>query len=391
MNHQSSFRRANRIASIEISEIVQLTEQANTLRATGKDILALSTGEPDFPTPAHVIVAANKAALNGLTRYPATMGAPALRDPIADMSSTQRENVIISTGAKQVLANAMLATLNPGDEVIIPAPYWTSYSDIVALAYGIARVIPCAMNQGYKLTPAQLKAAIKPQSRWLMLNSPSNPSGAIYTAAELQAFADVLRDHPNVMILVDEIYRHLSYTAFVSFVDIAPDLQDRILIVDGVSKAYSMTGWRIGWGIGPAAMIKAMGAVQGQVTSGASSISQAAALEAISGDQSLLKDRLDIFTKRRDMVVSSLNDITGITCLEPDGAFYAFPNIEGAIKRKVLDSDAAFCRALLDQTGLAIVPGRAFGAPGHARISFACAESALEDGLSRLTAFMNEN
>ncbi|MEJ2020903.1 MAG: pyridoxal phosphate-dependent aminotransferase [Maritimibacter sp.] len=363
MNVHSEFRRARRIAAMEISEIVQLSERAAALRAAGKDVVALSTGEPDFPTPAHVVDAANAAALAGKTRYPATLGTPELRDAIARENGVHRAEVIVSTGAKQVLANAMLATLDAGDEVIMPAPYWTSYSDIVAMAGGSPVVLPCGMEQGFKLLPEQLEAAITPKTRWLMLNSPSNPSGAIYSTDEQRALADVLGRHPHVMILVDEIYAHLSFEPFTSFKEIAPELAERMLVVNGVSKAYSMTGGRIGWGIGPAEMIRAMGAVQGQVTSGASSISQAAALAA-------------------------LNAIPGVHCPTPDGAFYVFPNMTEAMEMGGYASDADLCSALLDEAGVAIVPGRAFGLPGHARLSFAYSDAELDAGLERMSAHL---
>ncbi len=382
------FRRASRIARLEISEIVQLSERAAALRAAGRDVIALSTGEPDFPTPQPVIEEANSAALAGKTRYPATLGTPELRDAIARQNHVTRSEVIVSTGAKQVLANAMLASLDPGDEVIMPAPYWTSYSDIVAMAGGTPVVVPCPMAQGFKLSPAQLEDAITPKTRWLMLNAPSNPSGAIYSVSEQRALAEVLARHPHVLILVDEIYEHLSYGPFSSFKSVAPELVDRMLIVNGVSKAYAMTGWRIGWGIGPADMIRAMGAVQGQVTSGASSISQAAALAALEGDQALLAERCGLFRARRDMVVAALNEIPGITCPLPDGAFYAFPDISGAMALGGYRSDAELCTALLDDAGVAIVPGRAFGLPGHARLSFAYSEADLEEGLKRIAGFV---
>ena len=384
MADSTGFRRAQRIASLEISEIVQLTERAAGLRAAGRDVIALTTGEPDFPTPPHVISAAHQAALAGQTRYPATLGTPVLRDAVAREYGVSRGQVIVSTGAKQVLANAMLASLDPGDEVIIPAPYWTSYSDIVRLAGGRPVVLPCPAAQGFRLTLAQLQAAITPATRWVMLNAPSNPSGAIYSPEEQRALADVLVRHPHVLVLVDEIYQHLSYVPFTSFRDVAPELAGRMLIVNGVSKAYSMTGWRIGWGIAPEAMIRAMGAVQGQVTSGASSISQAAALAALTGDQSLLAERRAVLKARRDMVVASLNALPGVVCPVPDGAFYVFPDITGAMARGGFASDADFCAALLDRAGVAVVPGRAFGMPGHIRLSFAYSETELETGLTRI-------
>ncbi|SMD10803.1 aspartate aminotransferase [Fulvimarina manganoxydans] len=389
MTASQAFRRSARIASLEISEIVQITERAASLRAEGADIVALSTGEPDFPTPPHVVEAAHQAALAGRTKYPATLGTPELRDLIASQNGVGRANVIVSTGAKQVLANAMLASLDPGDEVVMPAPYWTSYSDIVALAGGNPVVVPCTMEAGFRITPERLDAAITPRTRWVMLNSPSNPTGAIYSRDELRALAGVLKRHPHVMVLVDEIYDHLSFTDFASMREVVPELSDRMLIVNGVSKAYAMTGWRIGWGIGPTDMIAALGAVQGQITSGASSISQAAAVAALSGPQELLAERLAILRDRRDLVVSRLNAMPGITCPVPDGAFYVFPDVTGAMAAKGLATCAEFCTSLLETQGLALVPGRAFGLPGHLRLSFAYSQANLEAGLDRLERFLS--
>lgn len=356
------------------------------LRGEGHDVTALSTGEPDFPTPEHVIAAAHEAASRGETKYPPTAGTVTLRDAIAERAGVERESVVVSTGAKQVLANAMLATLNPGDEVIIPTPYWTSYSDIVAMAGGKVVTVPCSMAEGFKLTADKLAAAITPRTRWIMLNSPSNPSGAIYSAGEIEALAEVLQQYPHVWVLSDEIYEHLSYQPFVSFAAAAPALRDRLLIVNGVSKAWAMTGWRIGWGIGPAELIKAMIVVQGQVTSGACSISQAAALAALEGEESLLGDRRNEFEARRNLIVDRLNAVPGIECPIPDGAFYVFPNIEGLIETGRFSSDAEVCDWFLNEAHVAIVPGRAFGLPGHARISFAYARSDLEKGLDRIEA-----
>lgn len=383
-----AFRRSGRISDIHLSEIVRIAERARALRAEGRDVVSLSTGEPDFPTPDHVIAAAHRAAEDGLTTYPPTMGTVALRAALADQCGVSPAQVIVSTGAKQVLANAMLATLDQGDEVIMPAPYWTSYSDIVTMAGGQAVVLPCDMAQGFKMSAAQLSDAITDRTRWVMLNSPSNPSGAIYSPQEQSELAEVLRAHPHVMVLVDEIYAHLSYAAFTSFADVAPDLAGRTLIVNGVSKAYAMTGWRIGWGIGPVDLIRAMGVVQGQVTSGACSIAQAAALAAVTGDQLLLGERRIAMRGRRDRMVAALNAMPGISCLLPDGAFYVFPDIRGAMAAGGFATDAEFCAALLEQCGVAIVPGRAFGLPGHARLSFAYAEDEIDEALTRLAKFI---
>ncbi|MGI9368556.1 MAG: pyridoxal phosphate-dependent aminotransferase [Ruegeria sp.] len=378
-NSLGEFRRAGRLAGIELSEIVQITEHAARLRTEGVDVVALSTGEPDFPTPAHVIEAAHRAALDGQTRYPATAGTPALRSAIAEQAATEPANVVVSTGAKQVLAGAFLATLDPGDEVITTAPFWTSYADMVKLAGGVPVVLDCPGEQDFKLTPEQLEEAITPRTRWLLLNTPSNPTGAVYSGEELRQLAVVLERHPQVWVISDEIYQHLCYVPFTSFVSAVPGLADRTLIVNGVSKAYSMTGWRIGWGIGPAPLIKAIVAVQGQITSGACSIAQAAALAALTGPQDLLEKRLGEMRARRDLVVHGLN-AAGLNCALPDGAFYVFPKTPAK-----MPVDHEFCRYLLDEAGVALVPGRAFGMAGHLRLSFAYATESLTEGLARIT------
>ncbi|WP_170373422.1 pyridoxal phosphate-dependent aminotransferase [Ruegeria arenilitoris] len=377
-NSSSGFRRAGRLDGIELSEIVQISERAAQLRAQGVDVIALSTGEPDFPTPPHVVEAAHKAALEGQTRYPATAGTPALRAAIAEQAGVEPAQVIVSTGAKQVLAGAFLATLDSGDEVITTAPFWTSYADMVKLAGGVPVVLDCPREQGFKLTPEQLEAAITPRTRWLLLNTPSNPTGAVYSEAELQALGAVLEQHPQVWVTSDEIYQHLAYVPFTPFTQAVPALADRTLTVNGVSKAYSMTGWRIGWGIGPAPLIKAMAAVQGQITSGACSIAQAAALAALTGPQDLLAERRAAMRARRDLVVAGLN-AAGLDCPVPDGAFYVFPQTPAA-----MPSDPEFCRHLLDHAGVAVVPGRACGMPGHFRLSFAYDTDSLTQGLRRI-------
>ncbi|MBO9447345.1 pyridoxal phosphate-dependent aminotransferase [Ruegeria sp. R14_0] len=372
------FQRAERLQGIELSEIVRISEHAARLRAQGVDVVALSTGEPDFPTPDHVVEAANRAAVDGQTRYPATAGTPALREAIAAGAGAQPENVIVSTGAKQVLSGAMMATLNPGDEVITAAPFWTSYADMVTLAGGVPTILSCPAEQGFKLRPGQLEAAITPRTRWVLLNTPSNPTGAVYSKTELQALGAVLKKHPQVWVVSDEIYQYLSYVPFTPFVQAVPELADRTLTVNGVSKAYSMTGWRIGWGVGPVPLIKAMIAVQGQITSGACSIAQAAALEAITGPQDLLSERRKAMRVCRDLVVDGLNR-AGLECAVPDGAFYVFPKTPAK-----MPVDHEFCRYLLDEAGVALVPGRAFGMPGHLRLSFAYATESLQEGVRRI-------
>lgn len=382
----ASFRRATRLGGIELSEIVEISERAARLRAEGRDILSLSTGEPDMPTPPHVVAAAHRAALEGKTKYPPTAGLQELRAAIAAHHGVEASQTIVSTGAKQVIANSMLATLDAGDEVIMPAPYWTSYADIVRLCGGVPVEVACPMDQEFKLTKGQLEAAITPRTRWLMLNSPANPSGAIYSRAEISALAEVLDRHPQVWVLADEIYEHLSFVRFTSMAEAAPRLRDRMLIVNGASKAWSMTGWRIGWGVGPADLIKAMIAVQGQVTSGACSVAQWAALAALQGDPAILEERLAILGARRRRVVDGLNAIPGMTCPEPDGAFYVFPSIEGLLKANGgrFEDDADVCAWLMETAGVAVVPGRAFGLAGHLRLSFAYGDATLVDGLSRI-------
>lgn len=386
MNIESPIRRAKRMAGLEISEIVQIAERAMALKRAGRSVVSLATGEPDFPTPPHVIMAAHQAALAGQTRYPPTQGTAELRAAVAADAGVTPAEVIISTGAKQVIANAMLATLDPGDQVLMPAPYWTSYSDIVSMAGGAASVIACAMEDGFKLSADRLAAALTPRTRWIMLNAPSNPSGAIYSADEIDALAKVLRRFPQVMILADEIYEHLNFVPFTRFADAAPDLRSRLLTVNGASKAWSMTGWRIGWGIGPAPLVSAMVAVQGQVTSGACSVAQAAAVAALTGDPALISTRREALRARRDRVVAGLNAIPGFDCPCPDGAFYVFPRITGAMQACGFTTDAAFCDWLLETAGVAIVPGRAFGLPGHARLSFAYSDQELDDGVARIAA-----
>lgn len=392
------FRRSARIDAVELSEILRISELADALKREGRDIITLGTGEPDFPTPAPVIHAAHRAALAGETTYTLTAGTIALREAIA--SACERENgyrpataeIIVSTGAKQVLYNAFAATLDPGDEVLIPAPYWTSYPDIVTVCDGRPVILPTSAATGFRVTPDQLHAAIGPKTRWLLLNSPSNPSGAVYSSEDLEALAEVLRAAPHVGIMVDEIYQHISYVPFRSFRAVAPDLSERTLIINGVSKSYAMTGWRIGWGIGPKRLVSAMIAVQSQITSGASSVSQAAAVAALAGDQQLLAERCDDFRERRDMTVAALNATGLLRCPSADGAFYLFPDCTAAFGKqtregRTISTDADFCEALLAAEGVALVPGRAFGTPGHIRLSYAYSRASLREAATRIARF----
>lgn len=395
MNKKSGFIRSQRASSLQVSEIVRISEAAISLRDKGRDILTFGTGEPDFPTPEHVIEAAHVAAKTGQTKYPPTQGIGPLRKAIvADWERTtgvlaEPSQVIVSNGAKQVISNAFLATIDPGDEVIVPTPYWTSYSDIIATCEGVLGPLQTHAENQFRLQPEDLSKAITDKTRWLMLNSPGNPSGALYPRENLRRLADVLIEHPQVMILADEIYQHISYDEFASFRSVAPELADRTLIVNGVSKAYSMTGWRIGWGIGPTEMIAPMTAVQGQSTSGASSISQAAATAALSGPQELLASRLRDFRDRRDFVVEQINATSLLKCEPPGGAFYVFPDCSGVIGKRrpggqKIGTDADFCDFLLNDFGVALVPGRAFGAPGHFRISYAYSMADLTEGCARI-------
>jgi aspartate aminotransferase len=392
------FRRAARIATVELSEILQISEAAAAMKKAGRDVISLGTGEPDFPTPAPVIDAAYRAAEAGQTTYTATAGTAELRAAIA--ADCERVNgfrpepseVIVCTGAKQVIFNAMFATLEPGDEVVVGAPYWTSYPDIIGVCGGRPVIVPTTAETGFAITADQLRAAITPRTRWLLLNSPGNPSGAVYSLGRLQALAEVLRENPHVGIIADEIYQHICYVPYTSFRTVAPDLADRTLIVNGVSKSYAMTGWRIGWGIAPKRLIEAMVAVQGQITSGASSVSQAAALAALTGDQQLLAERNDDFRTRRDLVRDALNATGLIRCGSADGAFYLFPDCTATFGKTApngtrIERDADFCRALLETEGVALVPGRAFGVPGHFRLSYAYSRASLTEACHRIARF----
>ena len=391
-------RPARRMASVGLSEIVRVSEAAAALKAAGRDVISLGTGEPDFPTPPHVIEAAHAAALAGDTKYTATQGTLALRRAIAEACA--RDNgytaspaeIIVSSGAKQVIFNAFFATLDEGDEVIIAAPYWTSYSDMVTVCGGKPKIIPTTGAEGFRLAPAALAAAITPRTRWLLLNSPGNPSGAVLSAEGQAALAEVLRAHPHVAVLSDEIYQHISYVPFTSFRIAAPDLADRTLIVNGVSKFASMTGWRLGWGIGPAPLIKLMAEVQGQVTSGASSISQAAAIAALLGPQDYIAPRREAFQRRRDLVATALNATGRLNCPLPDGAFYLYVDCSPCFGLTTpagvkLTDDASFCAELLAQEGVAVVPGRAFGLPGCFRLSYAYDEPSLARAAVAITRF----
>jgi aspartate aminotransferase len=391
---------ADALGRIKPSATIAVTDKARELKAAGMDVIGLGAGEPDFDTPDNIKDAAIKAIRDGKTKYTAVDGIPELKQAVAQKFA--RENGIdykaseisIGTGAKQVLYNALMATVNPGDEVVIPAPYWVSYPDMVALAGGTPVPVPATMDSGFKISPAALEKAITPKTKWLIFNSPSNPSGAAYTHAELRALADVLLKHPHVWIMTDDMYEHLVYDGFefATFVEVEPALKERTLTVNGVSKAYAMTGWRIGYAGGPTSLIKAMATIQSQSTSNPSSISQWAAVEALTGPQDFIPKNAEIFRKRRDLVVSMLNQAAGIACPKPEGAFYVYPSCKGAIgkatpKGKRLAGDDDFVTALLEEEGVAVVQGSAFGLGPFFRISYATSMEMLEEACTRIQRF----
>jgi aspartate aminotransferase len=380
---------------IKPSPTIAVTQKARELRAAGKDVIGLGAGEPDFDTPDNIKNAAIKAIKSGDTKYTAVDGTPALKKAIVD--KFKRENKInyttdqitVGTGGKQVLYNAFMATLNKGDEVIIPAPFWVSYPDMVLLAGGKPKIVKCTEQEGFKLTPSKLKKAITKKTKWLILNSPSNPTGAGYTKKEIQNLAKVLIKNKKVHILSDDIYEHIKYDNF-NFFTIAqiPQLKDRTLTMNGVSKSYAMTGWRIGYAAGPKDIIKAIGKIQSQSTSNPSSISQAAAVEALNGNQSFIKNRSKAFKERRNFVVQSLNNIDGINCLTPEGAFYVFPSCKGLLNKKTgLKTDTEFVQKLLEKSNVAVVQGSAFGLDGYFRISYATSMKNLQKAMSRIKSF----
>ena len=368
-----------------------ITQTARDMRAAGRDVISLSAGEPDFDTPEHIRRAATQAMNAGATRYTAVDGIPELKAAI--IGKFKRDNTLsytpgqitVAPGGKPVLFNALAVTVGAGDEVIIPAPCWVSYPAMVKLCGAAPIVVPCHAATGFKLTPAALEAAITPKTKWLMLNSPSNPTGAAYTADELHALAEVLRRYPQVLILCDDIYEHLVYDdfKFATMAQVAPDLFDRTLTMNGVSKAYAMTGWRIGYGGGPEWLIAAIRKYMGQTTSNPASISQWGAVAALNGDQSFLDGWRETYAKRRDRVVARLNAMTGISCLTPPGAFYAFADVSS-----ITADDAAFALRLLEETGVASVPGSAFHAPGHIRLSYAAALPELDAAMDRIKGFL---
>jgi aspartate aminotransferase len=394
---------AERLDRIQPSLTIAISTVARRMIAEGKNVISLSQGEPDFDTPQNIKDAAIRALQNGETKYTDVSGTRALRQAVAEKFRRDSgieytpEEIIVSTGAKQVLFNAMVATLNAGDEVIIPSPCWVSYPDIVTLADGKPVLVPCGQNTGFKLRPEDLEAAITPKTRWFMLNNPSNPTGAAYSAEELKAITDVLLRHPHVWVLTDDIYDSLVYGGFKAgtIVAVEPRLKDRTLTVHGVSKAYAMTGWRIGFAGGPVALIKAMDKLQSQSTSNPNSIAQAAAIEALTGPQDSVEAMRLVFEARRDLVVQMLNEAPGMTCGTPDGAFYVYPSIAGCIGKTskggvLIKDDEAFALTLLAEAGVATVHGAAFCFPGYIRISYANATEELREACTRIQRFCRE-
>ncbi|NVK07219.1 MAG: pyridoxal phosphate-dependent aminotransferase [Marivivens sp.] len=388
------------LSRVKPSPTIAMTTKAQELKAAGRDVIGLSAGEPDFDTPQNIKDAAIAAINAGKTKYTAVDGIPELKQAICD--KFRRENglsyepaqVTVGTGGKQVLYNAFMATLNAGDEVVIPAPYWVSYPDMVLLGGGTPVIVECTLENQFKLTAEQLEAAITPKTKWFLFNSPSNPSGAGYSWDELKALTDVLMRHPHVWVMTDDMYEHLVFDdfKFCTPAQVEPGLYDRTLTVNGVSKAYAMTGWRIGYAAGPEELIKGMRKVQSQSTSNPCSISQWAAVEALNGPQGYIEDNKALFQRRRDLVVGMLNDAKGVNCPTPEGAFYVYPDISACIGKTsaagiLIDTDEAFATALLEETGVAVVFGSAFGLSPNFRISYATSDEALAKACTRIQQF----
>ena len=388
---------------VKPSPTIAVTTLAGELKAAGRDVIGLGAGEPDFPTPKNIRDAGKRAIDDGKTKYTAVDGIPELKQAI--VAKLKRDNnldytpaeVTVGTGGKQVLFNALVATLNPGDEVIIPAPYWVSYPDMVLLAGGTPVIVEAGIETGFRMTAQQLEAAITPKTKWLIFNSPSNPTGAGYNPAELKALTDVIERHPHVWTLTDDMYEHIAYPGFTfcTPAEIAPSLKERTLTVNGVSKAYAMTGWRIGYGAGPKHLIAAMRKVQSQSTSNPCSVSQWAAVEALNGPQDYISESVAVFQRRRDLVVAMLNAADGINCPVPEGAFYVYPSIADCIGKTsaggvMISDDETFSKALLEETGVAAVFGAAFGLSPNIRISYATSDEQLVEACTRIQKFCSE-
>ncbi|MCX7374915.1 MAG: pyridoxal phosphate-dependent aminotransferase [Alphaproteobacteria bacterium] len=391
---------ADRLNEFKVSASVIMGVKARELAAQGIKVISLNAGEPDFPTPDHAIEAAHQAALRGDTKYPPQDGTPALKAAV--QRKFKRDNnldyaldeIIIGNGGKQIIFNALMASVNPGEEVVIPAPYWISYAEIAKVPGGVPVLVTCPQNNGFKLRPEDLEAAITPNTKWVMLNFPNNPTGAACSRAEMQAIADVLLRHPHVFVMTDDMYEHLVYDGFefCTIAEVEPRLKDRVLTVNGVSKTYAMTGWRVGFCGGPKALIKGMNNMQGQVTSGVSGISQAAAVAALDGPQELVRERAAEYRARRDLVVEMLNAAPGIACHKPEGAFYVFPSIAGCIGKtskggRKIATDTDFALALLEENHVAVVQGSAYGMSPYIRISYAADTATLTDACTRIQEF----
>ena len=387
------------LKKIKPSPTIAVTQKARELKAAGKDVIGLGAGEPDFDTPDNIKQAAIKAINDGDTKYTAVDGTPALKKAIVEKFKKENnldyttDQITVGAGGKHVIYNAMMATLNEGDEVIVPAPYWVSYPDMVLLAGGKPVIMECDEKQGFKINPNDLEKFITPKTKWIILNSPSNPTGACYSEQDIKAIAAILKKHNHVYILSDDIYEHVTYEGFKFFTIAQIDsLKNRVLTMNGVSKAYSMTGWRIGYAAGPKDIVKAIAKIQSQSTTNPSSISQAASVEALSGTQDFIKKRADSFQERRDFVVKALNDIDGINCLNPDGAFYVFPSCKELMGKKdpsgkEIKSDTDFVQSLLENSGIAVVQGSAFGLEGFFRISYATSMENLKKALEKISSF----
>jgi aspartate aminotransferase len=393
---------AESLSRVKPSATIAVTQKARDLKAAGRSVIDLSVGEPDFDTPDNIKEAGIEAIRRGETKYPPVAGIPPLKQAIADKFKRENkldyktEQVIVGTGGKQILYNAFVATLNPGDEVVIPAPYWVSYPEMVLLNGGTPRFVECPIETGFKLTPAALEAAITPKTKWLIFNAPSNPSGAAYSAAEIKTLAEVLLRHPQVWVLTDDMYEHLLYTdePFATMAEVEPRLYERTLTMNGVSKTYAMTGWRIGYAAGPLPLIKAMTMIQSQQTSGACSIAQWAAAEALTGPQDFIPGFRQTFQERRDIVVAMLSQAHGLECPEPQGAFYVYPSCAGTIGKrsptgKVIATDEDFVTELLEAEGAATVHGTAFGLGPNFRVSYATSKENLEEACTRIQRFCN--
>lgn len=392
---------SQRLSRVQVAATVAMTNRARALRAEGHDVIALTIGQPDFASPPHAIEAAHQAALDGQTKYTPQDGVPALKQAIQRKFRRDSgldfalDEIMVAHGGKQVLFDALMATVNHGDEVVIPAPYWGAYPLTTKLCGGVPVIVNCPENNGFRLRPEDLDAAITPRTKWLLLNFPNNPTGAACSAAELAAIAEVMLKHPHVWILSDDMYEHLMFADFpyATIAAVEPRLRERVLTVSGVSKTYAMTGWRIGFGAGPRELIKAMVNIQGHATAGVSGITQAAAAAALDGPQELVAEQAAIYRERRDIVVDALSAMPGITCHRPEGAFYVYPNIAGCLGRTSaggarIDSDADFALALLDEAHVALVGGEGFGMSPYVRISYATDTESLREAMRRMAGFV---